>query len=1345
MKLISMHVDDFGGLHNYDYNFEEGLNVVLQDNGWGKTTMAAFLKAMLYGYDTKRSKDITENERKRYLPWQGGKYGGFLDFEADGIRYRVYRTFGETPRFDKVKIINLDNKTSARIPADKIGETLFHLDANAFQRSVFINQNGLSINGAASSIHTRLNNLVSQANDVAAYDGAISALTQEIKVYEKTGARGRLGDIARQIDRLEQMRDQQEKVITEQDAARERISEIDILLSSINKDLEAKSKMLDEVSGEGKKRQAEQELLADIDSQITALQGQIAAIEADLGGSVPSQEEIDKVKQNAQDAESLKLQIEEIEASLAQITEEYNVLEEKYGGVLPSSAQLDQIQSIYGELQGLLSSADTSLPETEVPEGYTVIKAALEKDPEYVSSLQAAIGSQMMFQKLSSRLDAENRDLKIDEETWAEKTKRYQYLKSEVERLQAAVREQEAYNPSKVEPIITRLEELQKKQQMIDLKKETLSADSLTPEQEALLQENTGELPDISEGNEILKKQRNVAKQKAEIQGLTARRDGEKIKEESLAASLAQFESVKAMDASAPEEPRKSAGNTMLAAGVSIAVIGMILGINVAPVLFAVSVAGAALAVMGIASNNNYKNQLQAYTAWQNASAQNQEALRQKDDLLAQQNAVRILISSLDDQISEHQKEIEADGAEVSAWFNKWADGEENESEAAISKILEKAETVKKLQRKQDETASVRAFITDETVAVEAARAEIDMIYPECTDQSISEALSILRMKLNMYRITAVQLQTALLNEEAFVDEAGVTREQLAVSQSPTTAELIDRRDATSKELQDMTRHINKVLVVLGLDTDQEHITQALREAAEVYNEYQQYDGKLKDHVKREERKTQQVSEVQGRLTEALSSVSDRYSEQEIPERLELIRGEVGKANQLKAKLIDSESNLERQRRRLVSADNAVSEFIHIYGQFSSQKEDKLPEIYEKSRQHADLVVAIQQLETQRTSIGKDQQRVSDESVSETENSLRSDVTRLTERRDNLLIEYTQKGDFIREADKSLEKYPDTVQEIHALYDQKQKAQNKLATLKRAIQLITKAKENLANRYLSKVEDLFNSYMQVWLNNDAVKGLLDIDFNVTIEENDKVHVAEGYSTGYCDLIDFCMRLALVDTLFENEQPFLILDDPFVNLDADRLEKALELLNVMAANKQIVYFVCHPIRAVETEENTVSRAEFLRLAEATKKTIHEQKAGGTSTRKRTARKSPKEMYKVVGSPLGVPFKPAKPNYTITNSIFSMNFVPAETGVQKDNSYELFFIDAVGHVLNDRQLIEINNGKLSTERIHFSLNTRDDSGNEFELMVRESGQDDYEVAARFPFRAKLAFTGTSSFDF
>ena len=94
---------------------------------------------------------------------------------------------------------------------------------------------------------------------------------------------------------------------------------------------------------------------------------------------------------------------------------------------------------------------------------------------------------------------------------------------------------------------------------------------------------------------------------------------------------------------------------------------------------------------------------------------------------------------------------------------------------------------------------------------------------------------------------------------------------------------------------------------------------------------------------------------------------------------------------------------------------------------------------------------------------------------------------------------------------------------------------------------------------------------------------------------------------------------------------------------------------------------------------------------------------------------------------------------------MNFVMDESGLPKDNSYELFFIDGMGHVLNERQILEINGGRLSVERVQFCLNTRDDSGDEYELMIRESGQDDYDVVARIPFKAKLAFAGTDSFGF
>lgn len=323
MKLISMHIDNFGGLHDYDYEFEDGLNVVLHDNGWGKTTMAAFLKAMLYGFDSKRSKDITENERKRYLPWQGDKYSGSLDFEAEGTRYRILRTFGETPRFDKVKILNLDTKTTAHINPEKIGETLFRLDASAFQRSVFINQNGLSIDGAASSIHTRLNALVSQANDVAAFDDAIAKLTAQIKVYEKTGARGRIGDITRQVTELERQRNELETDIAAQDSARNRILEIDVLLSTINEDLAEKKNRLDEVSGEAKTREASKKFLEDLKQQIAELQEKMDAIKSELGGRIPDAAEIEQVKRQKQSAAARAQQLAELEQSYAKWMADY--------------------------------------------------------------------------------------------------------------------------------------------------------------------------------------------------------------------------------------------------------------------------------------------------------------------------------------------------------------------------------------------------------------------------------------------------------------------------------------------------------------------------------------------------------------------------------------------------------------------------------------------------------------------------------------------------------------------------------------------------------------------------------------------------------------------------------------------------------------------------------------------------------------------------------------------------------------------------------------------------------------------------------------------------------------
>ena len=49
MRLLRCHIENFGVLSGFDYEFPAGLAVICRENGFGKSTLAAFLKAMFYG------------------------------------------------------------------------------------------------------------------------------------------------------------------------------------------------------------------------------------------------------------------------------------------------------------------------------------------------------------------------------------------------------------------------------------------------------------------------------------------------------------------------------------------------------------------------------------------------------------------------------------------------------------------------------------------------------------------------------------------------------------------------------------------------------------------------------------------------------------------------------------------------------------------------------------------------------------------------------------------------------------------------------------------------------------------------------------------------------------------------------------------------------------------------------------------------------------------------------------------------------------------------------------------------------------------------------------------------
>ena len=89
--------------------------------------------------------------------------------------------------------------------------------------------------------------------------------------------------------------------------------------------------------------------------------------------------------------------------------------------------------------------------------------------------------------------------------------------------------------------------------------------------------------------------------------------------------------------------------------------------------------------------------------------------------------------------------------------------------------------------------------------------------------------------------------------------------------------------------------------------------------------------------------------------------------------------------------------------------------------------------------------------------------------------------------------------------------------------------------------------------------------------------LIDTGFNITSGGSNGVHIYESFSRGYKDLMDVCLHIALADALFRDEKTFIILDDPFANLDERKLKKALDMLERLSRERQIIYFICHDSR------------------------------------------------------------------------------------------------------------------------------------------------------------------------
>ncbi len=292
MKLLSCHIENFGKLRDFTYYFEDDLNVLFAENGWGKSTLAAFLKVMFYGFDGENRRNGDGNERLRYRPWSGGVYGGSVTFSSGSKTFRMMRTFGARKKEDKFSLYDDETGFISDEYTDRIGEELFSIDRDSFCRTVFWSQTDHETS-ATTSIQAKIGDLTAQQDDLPAYDAAVKRLRKEMERLRPDRANGlirkkqdRLALLEADQARLPALNAQLQQCIAQEQALTEQLSRIRLQKQQyalsvherpVHETEESESVAAEEVS-------AAEERLTEARERFAAEQDRLTAAEEKLAG-----------------------------------------------------------------------------------------------------------------------------------------------------------------------------------------------------------------------------------------------------------------------------------------------------------------------------------------------------------------------------------------------------------------------------------------------------------------------------------------------------------------------------------------------------------------------------------------------------------------------------------------------------------------------------------------------------------------------------------------------------------------------------------------------------------------------------------------------------------------------------------------------------------------------------------------------------------------------------------------------------------------------------------------------------------------------------------------------------
>ncbi len=207
MIIEKININTFGMLTDMTLEFSDSINVIEGQNEAGKSTIAAFIKYMLYGFSTTPGDEEISEVTKR-LNWDTGVAGGSMTVLVKGKRYLITRSTtrvensGRNAYKEECAILDLETGSPAfgKVPA---GEVFFGVDRELFENTAFIGQIGdPRINEG--SVKESIENILFSGSERLNNQRAASRIAVKMEtILHKNGMGGVITDLMRKADDLE--------------------------------------------------------------------------------------------------------------------------------------------------------------------------------------------------------------------------------------------------------------------------------------------------------------------------------------------------------------------------------------------------------------------------------------------------------------------------------------------------------------------------------------------------------------------------------------------------------------------------------------------------------------------------------------------------------------------------------------------------------------------------------------------------------------------------------------------------------------------------------------------------------------------------------------------------------------------------------------------------------------------------------------------------------------------------------------------------------------------------------------------------------------------------------------